>query len=131
MGTLPWKRERVCAASGCTEKFTPKRRGQKYHSDECRHRAWNEERVSIRIDSNTVKGRSLKPNSKNVATRAYRFFETLPSDSKKIVIEWASQESKESKKKARECARLENYHEAEHWRAVSVFTDQLRRLLAR
>jgi hypothetical protein len=131
MAIPQWQAERVCGASACPKRFTPKRRGQKYCSDECRYRAWNEERVSIRIDSNAIKARSLKPNEKNMAVRTMRYFRDLPTESRKIVMQWCADEGKMAKQKARESSRLEKYIEAEHWRAVTVFTERLKQLLSR
>lgn len=132
--TMPipqWKLDRVCGASGCDKKFTPVRRGQKYHSEECRYRAYNEERVSIRADSNTIKRRSLVANEKNMAVQAMRYFRTLPTESKLVVMQWCTETVKSSKAMAREYGRLEKYSEAEHWRAVTVFVERLKQLLSR
>ena len=78
-----------------------------------------------------MKRRSLKANARNPALRAIRYFRVLTYEAQKIVMEWAEEEMKAGKQKARECARLEHYHEAEHWRAIAVFAEQIKCLLAR
>jgi hypothetical protein len=126
-----WKRERVCQRFGCVERFIPKHRDQKFHSEECRYADYNEHRVRVRIDSSGMKARSLKANQKNEAVRAMSFFSTMPHNAKLLVMEWCAQTYSDAKKKARECARLENYRDAEHWRAMAVFSARLKQLLTR
>src|SRR5580692_11679864 len=113
MAISQWKHERVCAYEPCGVTFIPVRRGQKFHSDDCRRMDWNEHRVSVRADSNTIKRRSLVANEKNMAVRTMRYFRDLPTESRKIVMQWCAEEGKMAKQKARESSRLEKYIEAE------------------
>jgi hypothetical protein len=124
--------ERKCSRESCSVHFLPKREMQVHCSAACRRLAWNESRVTMRISKEAAKKKTLASESRNpvLAIGKSRLL-ALPLESKRTLRSLAVELAALGKKKARECSRLENFHDAEHWRALSVFADQIRGLLAR
>jgi hypothetical protein len=131
-GMEDWRMERECSRESCKNLYLPKREIQVHCSPACRRLAWNESRVTMRITKEAAKQKSLASDFRNpLIAMAGDRLSLLSRDSKDLLTRCCMDFAIAGKKRARECARLENYHEAEHWRAVSVFAEQIRKWLSR
>jgi hypothetical protein len=127
-----WRMERQCAREKCRKPFTPIRKAQVHCSAACRRLWWNESRVTMRISKEAAKRKSLRTDFRNpiIAVGKERL-RNLPDESRGILLGLAVELILIAKKKIREAVRLENFHEAENWRALSVFAAQVSVMLKR
>jgi hypothetical protein len=124
--------ERNCLQENCGKPFQPKREDQKYCSPECRLLAWNQYRCTS-ISKEARRKKSLRSDFRNPILEAA--VDPWPRDIPAGLLLWIDrccvQLRTAASKNERQSARLKSYHEAEHWRAVAVFAEQLRRKLKR
>jgi hypothetical protein len=100
--------------------------------------AWNEYRCTS-VTKEARKKKSLRSDFRNPFIEAIRAI-PFPFDPdyplvQKVQREWIAavfrHAVKDAQKQERQCSREKKYLQAEHWRDVSVFAEQVKRLLVR
>jgi hypothetical protein len=118
--------ERKCGFEGCGKAFQPKREDQKYCTPQCRLLAWNQYRCTS-ISKEARKKKSLRSDFRNPVLAVAREVGKLNPLLAAWILTVASKLRIDARKQERQCAREKQYHQAEHWRAVAVFAEQIKR----